>query len=44
MLNDDVEDEKYLPTRSNILRELYELKNVLKTTKYGYIIAAMVLT
>lgn len=26
MLNDDVEDEKYLPTRSNILRELYKLK------------------
>ena len=22
MLNDDVEDEKYLPTRSNILREV----------------------
>lgn len=26
MLNDDVEDEEYLPTRSNILRELYKLK------------------
>lgn len=26
MLNDDVEDTKYLPTRTNILRELYELK------------------
>ena len=26
MLNDDVEDDKYLPTRPNILRELYELK------------------
>lgn len=26
LLNDDVEDTKYLPTRTNILRELYELK------------------
>lgn len=26
MLNDDVEDKKYLPARQNIIRELYELK------------------